>query len=423
MNERLLQFLWKFQYFNQQELSTINGIPLRILQPGQHNLNQGPDFTNGRIELEKLQFAGTIELHVRTSDWNAHGHTGDPHYKNVILHVVWEHNAQAPEGIPVLELQHRVPSSLLQLYTHFMNRQSDIPCAAQLHQVPELIWQSWKERMVTERFLQRMQWVEQQLQVTNGHWEEAFWRLLARGVGMPLNADVFEAIAVSLPVTLLAKHKQQIHQLESLLLGQAGLLEEAFTDDYPLMLQKEYRFLQRKYQLKPVRQLLNFHRMRPSAFPTLRLAQLAMLVHESSHLFSKIKDAADFMVVSRCFQVTANDFWHRHYSLTAESSFRKKQVGQQMAHSLLINTVLPVLFVYAAKKKDQSLQETCFQWLSKLPKEKNAITTSWEKVGVPNKNAFDSQALLQLKKQYCHQLQCLSCAIGNSLFKRTMVTS
>jgi hypothetical protein len=423
MNERLLQFIWRFQYFNQQELLTTKGLPLRILHPGFHNQNQGPDFTNGRIILEDLQLAGTVELHIKTSGWNAHGHTGDRHYTNVILHVVWEHNTEEPLGIPVLELRNRVPASLLSLYNQFMSRPSAIPCASQLQQVPDITWHSWKERMVTERLLIRMEWAEQQLHRTNGNWEELFWRSLARSFGMPLNADVFEAIAVSLPVTLLARHKHQIHQLEAMLLGQAGLLEEKLEDAYPVLLQKEYRFLQKKYQLQPVKPLLHFLRMRPSAFPTIRLAQLAMLIYQSSHLFSKIREADDVAALRGFFQVTANDFWHRHYTLTIESSFREKQVGRQMANSLLINTVLPLLVFYAARNNDQPLQEKCMQWLMQLPKEKNAVTTFWEQAGVEHQNAFDSQALLQLKKAYCNELRCLSCAIGSAILRKTVFTS
>jgi hypothetical protein len=423
MNERLLQFLWKFQYFNHQELSTISGVPLRILHPGIQNHNQGPDFTDARIGLETLQLAGTVELHIKTSDWNAHGHTGDPHYNNVILHVVWEHDAEVPNQLPVLELRNRIPSSLLSIYTQFMERPASIPCASQLNVVTELTWQSWKERMVTERFLMRMQWLEQQLQRTNGHWEEAFWRLLARNFGLPLNTDVFEAIAVSLPVTVLARHKNQIHQLEALLLGQAGLLEETFSDNYALLLQKEYRFLQKKYQLKPVKQLLNFLRMRPSNFPTVRLAQLAMLIHQSNHLFSKVKEAKSLDEMRNYFQVTANDFWHRHYLLTEESAYRKKQVGLQMIDNLLINTVLPALFTFGHRNTDAQLQQQVLHWLSELPKERNTITSAWEQTGVAHHNAFDSQALLQLQKNYCNQRMCLSCAIGNSILKKSMITS
>lgn len=423
MNERLLQFLWKFQYFNQQQLTTTTGQPLRIFHPGYHNLNQGPDFTDARIGLETVQLAGTVELHLKTTDWNAHGHTGDPHYKNVILHVVWEHDAEVPIQVPVLELRNRIPSSLLSVYTQFMQRPTGIPCAAQSAAVPELTWQSWKERMVTERFLMRMQWLEQQLQRTNNHWEEAFWRLLARNFGLPLNADAFEAIAVSLPVTLLARHKNQIHQLEALLLGQAGLLDESFTDAYPRLLQKEYRFLQKKYQLQQVTHLLNFLRIRPSNFPTVRLAQLAMLIHQSSHLFSKVKEAKTLDEMRSFFRVTANDFWHRHYLLTEESAFRKKQLGQQMIDNLLINTVLPALFAFAHRNADAELQQQVFLWLSELPKERNTITSTWEQTGVAHRNAFDSQALLQLQKNYCNQRMCLSCAIGNSILKKSMITS
>jgi hypothetical protein len=260
------------------------------------------------------------------------------------------------------------------------------------------------------------------LQQTNRHWEETFWQLLARNFGTPLNADAFEGIAKSLPVTLLAKHKNQIHQLEALLLGQAGLLEPGFTEDYPVLLQKEYRFLQSKHQLKPIPQLLHFLRMRPSNFPTIRLAQLAMLIHQSSHLFSKVIEADNILQLRTMFQVTANDYWHYHYSFNEQSPFRKKQVGDVMINNLLINTVIPLLFVYAQEQHNLALKEKAIQWLQQLPKEKNNITAGWEAAGVQHQSAFDSQALLYLKKEYCQTKRCLQCAIGNNLLKKQLTS-
>jgi hypothetical protein len=416
MNERLLQFIWQHQYFNKDQLCTNKGEHLQILFPGSYNTNQGPDFSNARIIIDSIQLAGTAELHLRTSDWEAHGHTGDEHYKNVILHVVWEHDGDDHDS--VLELKSRVASTLISKYSALMQQQEQIPCAHFLQSIPELVWLSWKERLIAERLQQKTNLIHKMLQQTNRHWEEVFWRLLARNFGTPLNSDALEAVAQSVPVSLLAKHKNQIHQLEAMLLGQAGLLEAEFTDAYAVMLQKEYRYLKKKHGLQLIHQPLHFLRMRPSHFPTLRLVQLAMLVHQSSHLFSKVMEAKNVNEIKAMFNITANDFWNTHYTLHETSPSKKKKLGASMTDSILINTIIPMLFVYAAEQDAPTVQQKAISWLQHLPKENNRITRLWEAAQAPHTNAFDSQALLFLKKQYCDVKRCLSCAVGNTILKR-----
>ncbi|MFY7840867.1 MAG: DUF2851 family protein [Lacibacter sp.] len=422
MNEHLLQYIWQHLYFNKEELVTVQNETLQILYQGSHNSNQGPDFSEAKICIGSVTWVGNIELHIKTSDWIKHGHTGDVHYNNVVLHVVYENDLTVDNNLPVLELKNRISNNLLGYYKQLMEQNSFVPCSNQLQQVNELVWQSWKERMIAERLQQKSDYIQQLLQQTNRHWEETFWQLLARNFGGPLNAGAFELVAKSLPVTLLAKHKNQIHQLEALLLGQAGLLNEVFTDDYPVMLQKEYCFLQTKHKLKPITRQLQFLRMRPSGFPTVRLAQLAMLIHQSSHLFSKVTAAKTIDQLRVMFTVTANDFWHYHYTLNEAGPFRKKQVGDVMINNLLINTVIPLLFVYAQEQHNSALKEKSIQWLQQLPKEKNSITTKWEAAEVQHQSAFDSQALLFLKKNYCDAKHCLQCAIGNSLLKNRLTS-
>lgn len=416
MNERLLQFIWQHQYFNKDQLQTSKGEQLQILFPGSYNTNQGPDFSNARIIIDSIQLAGTVELHLHTSDWEAHGHTGDEHYKNVILHVVWEHDGAKDES--VLELKGRIASTLLNRYTELMQQQEQIPCAHFLQSVPELVWMSWKERLIAERLQQKTNHIHELLQQTNRHWEEVFWRLLARNFGTPLNSDALEAVAQCVPVSLLAKHKNQIHQLEAMLLGQAGLLEAEFTDAYAVMLQKEYRYLKKKHGLQLIHQPLHFLRMRPSNFPTVRLAQLAMLVHQSSHLFSKVMEAKTVAEIKTMFNITANDFWNTHYTLQETSPFKKKNAGVTMIDNILINTIIPMLFVFAAEHDAPKVQQKAIQWLQQIPKENNRITRLWEEAAAPHNNAFDSQALLYLKKEYCDGKRCLNCAVGNAVLKR-----
>ncbi|RXK59004.1 DUF2851 family protein [Lacibacter luteus] len=422
MNEHLLQYIWQHLYFNKEELLTVQNETLQIIFQGSRNTNQGPDFLEAKVNINAVTWVGNIELHIKTSDWIKHGHTGDMHYNNVVLHVVYENDLAIDNNLPVLELKNRISKNLLGYYKQLMEQNSFVPCSNQLQQVNELVWQSWKERMIAERLQQKSNLIQQLLQQSNRHWEETFWQLVARNFGAPLNADAFELVAKTLPVTLLAKHKNQIHQLEALLLGQAGLLNTDFSEDYPVMLQKEYRFLQTKHKLQPITRPLQFLRMRPSNFPTVRLAQLAMLIQQSSHLFSKVINARTIEQLRSMFTVTANDFWHYHYTLNEAGSFRKKNVGDVMVNNLLINTVIPLLFVYAQEQHNRALKEKVLQWLQQLPKEKNSITAKWEAVDVVHQSAFDSQVLLFLKKNYCDAKHCLQCAIGNSLLKKQLTS-
>jgi hypothetical protein len=423
MNERLLQFIWQHRYFNREALTTSEGLPLQIIFQGDYNTNQGPDFLQARITVDGLQLAGTVELHLKTSDWMQHGHSKDEHYSNVILHVVWEHDAGIDKEIHLLELKGRVSLGLVERYKQWMNTGEQIPCGYQLQNVSSITWLNWKERMAAERLLQKKENILQLLQQTNQHWEECFWQLIARNFGNPVNSDAFQAIAQSIPLNTLAKHKNQIHQLEAFLLGQAGLLNQTFSDPYAVLLQKEYLFLQKKYRLKPIDELLKFLRMRPSNFPTIRLAQLAMLIHQSSHLFSKIIEATELTEIKNLLAVTANDFWNTHYTLSEVSVYKPKQLGAMMLENIFINTIIPILFVYGAEHKNQQLQQKALNWLQKLPREKNKITGLWEASGAGNQNAFDSQALLYLKKEYCNKRKCLSCSIGNAILKKETVTS
>jgi len=416
MTEHLLQFIWQFQYFTKKELATAAGESIQVIFPGQLNTNQGPDFSNARISIGSTTWAGHVELHVKSSDWDRHGHTGDSNYDNVILHVVWEDDAgKTFSRFPVLELKSRVPKLLLQRYAELMKSTSFIPCEKSIGLMRGLSWQSWKERLLAERLTRKSDMVKLFLQQNNQHWEETFWWMLARNFGIRVNEACFESVARSIPVTLLAKHKAGLHQLEALLFGQAGLLQETFDEDYPVLLQKEYRFLQQKYGLEPVPVPVHFLRMRPGNFPTIRLAQLAMLVHESAHLFSRVRETTSIKELRRYFAVTANDYWHYHYRFDHPSKYSEKKLGQSMLDTIIINTLAPVLFAYGDIHNDQSSKDKALQWLEETAAETNAITKGFRRLEVDNKSAFDSQALLELKARYCDQRHCLQCSVGNFL--------
>ncbi len=251
------------------------------------------------------------------------------------------------------------------------------------------------------------------LQQANNHWEEVFWWMLARNFGARLNADIFEAIARSTPVNILARHKNQIHQLEALLLGQAGLLDGTFEEHYPNLLKREYLFYAGKYGLSKTTVKPFFLRMRPANFPTLRLAQLAMLINKSTHLFSKVLETTSINELQVLLNVTANDYWHYHYMLDEAGTYKPKQLGRQMIDNLIINTLVPVVFAYGEQTGNNVLKEKALQWLAGISAEKNTITKKWVANGVNNLNALESQALIELKNHYCNVRACLQCSVGN----------
>lgn len=417
MTERLLQYIWQFQYFNAKVLSTLEDEPIQIIHPGFYNTNQGPDFTDAKIKIGDTLWAGSIELHIRSGDWNNHKHSDDKNYRNVILHVVWQHDIPLSLPFPTLVLEDRIPALLLSKYDTLMNKASYIACENMIGQVNELTLASWKERLLIERLQQKSTLVFDYLKKNNQHWEESFWWMLAKNFGGKVNGEAFEKIAQSIPLTILAKHKNQIHQLEGLLLGQAGLLEQDFAEAYPKLLQKEYRFLKTKYRLQAISMPLYFLRMRPADFPSLRLAQLAMLVHNSLHLFSKIKEGTNLKDITSLLAVTANDYWHYHYMPDAPSVYKKKSLGAAMINNILINTVCTVLFAYGHYHKEEHYTNKALQWMEAIAPENNSITKGFTRLQIDNHNAFDSQSLIQLKNEYCNKKRCLSCSIGNQILK------
>ncbi|MGF2412807.1 MAG: DUF2851 family protein [Ferruginibacter sp.] len=417
MTERLLQYIWQFQYFNKSELATAEGEALQIIYSGTYNTNQGPDFLDAKIKIGDTVWAGSIELHINSGDWENHKHSSDANYKNVVLHVVWQHEVALNLPFATLVLEDKVSKFLLKKYDDLMNANSFIACEKTIDQVNAITWISWKERLLVERLQNKSAIVFDYLKKNNNHWEETFWWMIAKNFGAKVNSDAFEKIARSIPINVLAKHKNQIHQLEALLFGQAGLLQGNFTEDYPILLQREYKLYNAKYKLQPTQAPLFFLRMRPANFPTVRLAQLAMLVHTSLHLFAKIKESNSIKEIKALLNVTANDYWHYHYMLDEPSAFKEKNLGAQMIDNILINTVVPVLFAYGQYHKENSYKDKALQWLLEITAEKNTITKGFAALSVNNKNAFDSQSLIQLKNEYCNKKRCLDCAVGNRLLK------
>jgi hypothetical protein len=421
MTERLLQYLWQFQYYNKQSSILDNGDTFQVIHPGRYNTNQGPDFLEAKIRIEDTLWVGHVEVHVKTSDWFRHAHQFDRNYDNVVLHVVWEHDLpERDTRIPVFSMQSRVPMLLLEQYRYWMDSASFIACGNQIRDVSRIIWISWRERLLAERMQRKSAMVFSFLLQTHQHWEETFWWLLARNFGAALNFEPFEAMAKTLPVTMLARYKNQLPVLEALLFGQCSLLEGEFEEEYPVGLQREYLHLKNKYGLEPIRQSVHFLRTRPVNFPTVRLAQLARLLYQSSTLFAFIKETEQISEIRKWLSVTAGEFWDDHYTFQKSSVRRSKKLGNQMIDTLIINTVIPILFAYGLLHNEEQYKNRALNWLDELEPELNAITNSYTELGLVNKSAFDSQALLELKGHYCDAKKCLDCAMGNALLKRSV---
>lgn len=420
MNEDLLHHAWKFRLFDHRELITQYGEKVEVIRTGDHNLDSGPDFFNARIRIGDTEWAGNVEIHINASDWNKHRHTSDEAYRDVILHVVYNNDAAVKNSkgivLPVIELKDKLDRSLIEKYSGLSKGAGWIPCGEQVRQVDGFLRSAWMERLLIERLERKSKEIEQTLELSRSSWEEAFYFHLARNFGFRVNASPFGLLARSLPLQVLAKHKSSLMQAEALLFGQAGMLNEHFNDDYPRALQNEYVFLQKKFRLVPLEsRLWKFMRMRPTNFPTIRIAQLAALIHDSSHLFSKMLEATDVQGIEKLFNAQASTYWESHYMFDRPSPKSKKSLGKSSIDNIIINTIVPFLFVYGKKQGDERFSERAFSLLEQVEGESNNIISKWKLLGMPVHDAWSTQALLQLKSEYCDRKRCLQCAIGTKL--------
>ncbi len=423
MKEDFLQYVWRMGLFDPTNLQTTAGERVEIIQKGMHNTDAGPDFLQAQIIIGDTRWAGNVEIHLHASEWNKHQHQNDKAYNNVILHVVLDEdepvNNQNGNRIPCLELKNRIPKGLENKYLRLMNSEYWIPCQHQFHQVAAITKNSWLDRLLVERIEGRLEQFEERLSSNKNNWEETFYLFLVRAFGLKVNNEPFERLALSLPLNILLKHKNNLFQMEALLFGQAGLLGGDFRDEYPQSLQKEYQFLRKKYQLTPLPvEMWRFMRMRPANFPTIRIAQIATLIYQTEHLFSKILAARNIDEFINLFQLRLSHYWKNHYIFDKESPSRKKTLGKQAIQLLVINTVAPFVFLYGVKQGDDQYKDKALDLLASIPPEKNKIINEWGKLGMEPASAYQTQALLQLKKAYCDRKRCVECSIGHQVLKQ-----
>ena len=416
MKEDFLYYLWENRLFV-GPLRTNQGLPVKVVNTGYRNTDSGPDFLEAKIKIGDQLWAGHVEIHVKTSDWQRHGHQHDKAYRNVVLHVVHEHDADVND-IPVLELKGHFNASIYSQYESFVYAQRWIACERRLDEVQAFTKNAWLERMAIERLQEKAKVVEKLLTINKFDWEDTFYRLLLRYFGLKVNNEAFETLARILPFKTLLKHADQTVQLEAMLLGCAGFLEMEFNEDYPLLLKREFEAMKAKFNLisMPASQF-KFMRMRPVNFPTVRLAQLAQMIHLHGCLFSKIKEAPDVKTVKTLFNVKASGYWSTHFRISVEGPVRPIRLGDGTANVLIINAVVPLLFCYGKFHKEERYCEKALQFLEQIEAEDNTIIRHYTNRGMVPQNAMQSQALLYLYNYYCRRKRCLECSIGNILLQ------
>jgi hypothetical protein len=420
MNEDFLHFIWKFQLFNKPELFTVSGEKFSVLNPGIHNTNSGPDFFNAKIKIGDTLWAGNIEVHIKTSDFIKHKHHSDKNYDNLILHVVFENDlSQADLRYPLFELKSFISENLYAIYNQFLSAKTWIPCENNLKNVSELNFTSWIQRLAIERIERKSRETEQLLLQFKNDWEQVFFIQLAKAFGFKVNNSPFELWAKSLPYQLLLKHRNNFIQLEALMFGQAGFLNEDFPyDEYYTSLKNEYQFLSKKYALKSIdKHLWKFLRLRPRNFPTIRLAQFAAIIHKQNNLFSSIINADSIEDLRKIFNANTSEYWHTHFLFGQISDNLKKPLGKKSADILIINAIVPMLFAYAKYSNRETLKDKAIEILESIEPENNTIIAKWIQLGIIPKTSLDTQGLLELKNEYCFQKKCLNCSIGNSILR------
>ncbi|CAM3607750.1 DUF2851 family protein [Flavobacterium chungbukense] len=421
MKEDFLHYLWKFKKFDTLNLKSAQGEIITILKIGDYLELSGPDFFNAHIEIGHQKWAGNVEIHLKSSDWYLHNHENDPAYQNVILHVVWENDTaifrEDNTEIPVLILKDYVSKEIIHNYTALITPKTWISCEKQIQDTNQFVFKSWQERLFLERLERKSKFIYDLLEETNQDWEAVLFCLLAKNFGLNTNGNSFLQIAKSIPFSIIRKESFENENLEALFFGNAGLLNAEKEDVYFKDLNFRYFYLLHKYQLErtfvdPVQ----FFKLRPDNFPTIRLSQLAGLYHKYQNLFSKICHLKSLESVYELFDISASNYWLNHYQFDKESPKKAKSLSKSFLDLIVINTIIPIQFAYSATLGEPDI-ESLIDFMNEVAPEKNAIIDKFISFGIKSKNAFESQTLLELKNEYCNNKSCLKCAIGIDLLK------
>ncbi len=422
MNEKLLQYIWLAGLFHSDDLKTTDGQPILILKRGRLNRDSGPDFSEARIRIGEADWVGNVEIHIQANDWFMHKHHLDKAYNNTVLHVVFEHQKMAVRedgsAVPTLLLNDRIFPEVVQHFKLLKTSEHWIPCAPLIQQTDDFTKTQALDSALVNRLERKSEQVQQWLNQCKNDWHSVFYCAVSRSFGFGTNSEPFEQLSMQLPIHILGKHKNDITQIEALVYGTAGFLKDVIIDDYHARLRKEWQFLRKKYQL-PEMEASSFKlmRMRPGNFPTMRMAQLSALVYKSHELMALVLEMHDIKEIIELFKVEASAYWQTHYVFGKEAKKHSAELSLQARELLLINAVVPVLFVYGKTLDNENICNKAVSILQHLSPESNATITHWKELGLLAKTAFDSQALLELKTQYCDKKQCLRCKVGNKILQ------
>lgn len=422
MKEDLLHFIWKYKKLPLAEMITSANDSVRIKAVGTHNQLAGPDFFNAQVYIGDQLWAGNVEIHLKSSDWYAHHHEKDSNYNNVILHVVWEDDAKVFRSdnseIPTLELKHYISTALLSNYKALFDKRKKIfiNCEKDLPQIDRFLFENWQERLFIERLERKSGLINDMLSESKNDWEQVLFKMLLKGFGLKINGPAFLSLGRQLPFSVVRKVRTREHQLESVFLGMAGLLnEETVTDEYRSGLQKEYDYLKHKFDLDSTGvQKPEFYKLRPPNFPTIRLSQLANLYGRQENLFSRLMEAKSLDHLYLLFEANASAYWDTHFTFGKTTGKRIKKLTKTFISLQLINVLIPLKFCYA-KAMGKDANDELVAIARELKSEENSIIAGFDTLAVPSSNAHSSQALLQLYTAYCSKNKCLQCAVGSSL--------
>ena len=422
MKEEFLYYIWQYKLFSKRDLCTTENQQITILKSGIHNKNSGPDFLNSQVNVDDQLWAGNVEMHVKSSDWYLHKHEEDVNFDAVILHVVWEHDSvvfmKNNKPLPTLALKHFVDEKLLLNYKSLIDRQQSwILCENQIENTDTFLIDNWLERLYFERLEQKAIFIKELLQQTNHDFEAVLFQLIAKNFGLKVNGDSFLQLAKSIDFSIIRKVCFDEQKLTALFFGQAGFLEREVEENYHRLLTKEYDYLKHKYNLKPVaNEQFQFFRMRPHNFPTIRIAQLASLFFTHQNLFSKLMSITKKEEFYTLFSFSIQEFWKTHFTFESVSKKSLKKLSKAFIDLLLINTIIPLKFVFLQSRGEVD-EEEIMQLIKQLSKKKNSIISNFSDLKIKSKTALESQALLELKNNYCTKKRCLHCAIGNNLLR------
>ena len=426
MKEEFLHYLWKYGLYNTKRLSDPEGNKIYVIHPGEYNRDSGPDFFNARISIGGTIWAGNVEIHTRSSHFDIHGHHTDPAFNNVILHIVAENDKKVynERGEEVLTSEIEYDPSLYDRYETLVNTPYIIACQDELKKIDNILIRHWLNSLVIERFQNKSEFILKIYSETGNDWEETFYRLLTRYFGYRVNTEPFEMLATALPFRIIRKHADNRFQIEALLYGTGGMLDEglfkeAVNDEYYRNLIREYKILSAKYSLKPIQGWIwKYSRLRPANFPSIRISQLAAMLSVTGGLFTKVMEVCDIRQLKGVFDVSASEYWDDHFVFGKRSKRIVKNTGTQATDILLINAVIPAIFVFGQSRDRQDICEKAFTFLENINAEENKILTEWNTAGITAESAFYSQALIQLRNEYCKLRRCLECRIGSRIVSK-----